>query len=179
MDDSFVAKPLGRRQIDQAYPLICVIAPGLPVEQWRAFAAAVLEPAGSPAGRSGIMTVQNRLGYLHGLFSYVIEDHLHHGRVLSVDNFVVLDLFDVPGVAGTLLHAMDTLARGLGCAAIHTTLTGRQALEERAAGDPIGDCFHHEGHRRETVRLCKSLDGVNDNRAPRPSRRPEERRDAE
>ena len=27
MDDSFIAKPLGRRQIDQAYPLVCAIAP--------------------------------------------------------------------------------------------------------------------------------------------------------
>jgi len=177
MDDSFIAKPLGRRQIDQAYPLLCVIAPGLAVEQWRAFAAAVLAPngdttghangeaGGAPLRRTGIMTVQNARGYLHGLFSYAIEQHLRHGRVMSVENFVVLDLFDVPGVTGTLLRAMDGLARGLGCAAIHTTLPERYILDG-LANNPIADCFLGEGHRRETIRMCKSLDGVNDNTAP-------------
>ncbi|MCG5243856.1 hypothetical protein ACIU1J_12940 [Azospirillum doebereinerae] len=173
MDDCFIAKPLGRRQIDQAYPLVCVAAPGLAVEQWRAFAAAVLdiggEAGGAPAPRTGIMTVQNARGYLHGLFSYAIEEHLRHGRVMTVDNFVVLDLFDVPGVAGTLLDAMDGLARGLGCAAIHTALPER-GISDRTTDNRIADCFIRGGHRRETVLLCKNLDGVNDNRAP--SRRP-------
>ncbi len=168
MDDSFIVKPLGRRQIDQAYPLLCVIAPGLAVEQWRAFAAAVLdtngEAGGAPARRTGIMTVQNARGYLHGLFSYAIEEHLRHGRVMSVENFVVLDLFDVPGVTGTLLRAMDGLARGLGCAAIHTTLPER-CIPDGSTNNPITDCFLGEGHRRETVRMCKPLDGVNDNHA--------------
>jgi hypothetical protein len=170
MDDSFIAKPLGRRQIDQAYPLVCVIAPGLAVEQWRAFAAALLETGGASTSRSGIMTVQNARGYLHGLFSYAIEEHLRHGRVMSVDNFVVLDLFDVPGVTGTLLQAMDGLARGLGCAAIHTTLPERCIFDD-ITNNPIADCFFSEGHRRETVRLCKSLDNVNDNLSP--DRRPD------
>ncbi|CAO3416355.1 hypothetical protein [Azospirillum doebereinerae] len=169
MDDCFIAKPLGRRQIDQAYPLVCVAAPGLAVEQWRAFAAAVLgingEAGGPSAPRTGIMTVQNARGYLHGLFSYAIEEHLRHGRVMTVDNFVVLDLFDVPGVAGTLLDAMDGLARGLGCAAIHTALPEHCTLDW-TPNNRIADCFIRDGHRRETVRLCKNLDGVNDNRAP-------------
>jgi len=168
MDDSFIAKPLGRRQIDQAYPLVCVAAPGLAVEQWRAFAAAVLdingEAGGAPAPRTGIMTVQNARGYLHGLFSYAIEEHLRHGRVMTVDNFVVLDLFDVTGVAGTLLDAMDVLARRLGCSAIHTALP-EHSIIDWTPNNRIADCFIRDGHRRETIRLCKNLDGVNDNRA--------------
>ncbi|CAO3407780.1 hypothetical protein [Azospirillum largimobile] len=171
MDEGFIAKPLGRRQIDQAYPLVCAIAPGLGVDQWRAFAAAVLGTAakgGGGAGGSGlpaeagIITLQNAQGYMHGLFSYVVEPHLRHGRVLSVDNFVVLDLFDVAGIAETLLRAMEALARRLGCAAIHTTLSDRYIpLDSRRS--PIPDCFRTEGHRQETVRFCKDLAVVNDN----------------
>jgi len=183
MDDGFIAKPLGRRQIDQAYPLVCAMAPGLGVDQWRAFAAALLDSAtlGSstegaagdgdagkgrlPASR-GIMTVQNAQGYLHGLFSYTAEPHLLHGRTLCVDNFVVLDLFDVAGVAEALLQAMEGLARRLGCAAIHTTLPDRLTRHDSLQGshrDPIPDCFRTEGHRQETIRFCKDLAVVNDN----------------
>jgi hypothetical protein len=176
MDDSFIAKPLGRRQIDQAYPLVCAIAPGLGVDQWRAFAAALLDSAtvgsstkgrrgggtdGLPAAR-GIMTVQNAQGYMHGLFSYSVEAQLLHGRTLCVDNFVVLDLFDVTGPAETLLQAMEGLARQLGCAAIHTTLPERY-MPRDSRRTPIPDCFRTEGHRQETVRFCKDLAVVNDN----------------
>lgn len=174
MDDGFIAKPLGRRQIDQAYPLVCAIAPGLEVDQWRAFAAAVLDsatPSGKGGGASGgsgrpadrgIMTVQNAQGYMHGLFSYAAEPHLLHGRTLCVDNFVVLDLFDVAGVAEALLRAMEGLARRLGCTAIHTTLPDR-CIQRDSGRDPIPDCFRTEGHRQETIRFCKELAVVNDN----------------
>lgn len=195
MDDGFIAKPLGRRQIDQAYPLVCAMAPGLGVDQWRAFAAAVLDSAtlgsstegaaGDGAAREGrlpasrgIMTVQNAQGYLHGLFSYTAEPHLLHGQTLCVDNFVVLDLFDVAGVAEALLRAMEGLARRLGCAAIHTTLPDRFARPDSLQGsrrDPIPECFRTEGHRQETIRFCKDLVVVNDN-AVTPA---EGRRDAE
>ncbi|PWC33648.1 hypothetical protein TSO352_24885 [Azospirillum sp. TSO35-2] len=175
MDDSFIAKPLGRRQIDQAYPLVRAIAPGLTVEQWRAFAAAVLDDGGAPAARAGIMTIQNAQGYLHGLFSYAIEPDLRHGRVMNVDNFVVLDLFDTVGVAGALLRAMDGLARRLGCAAIHTILPERH-LAATSPNNPIPDCFQTEGHRRETIRFCKDLAVVNDNADPAA---PNGRREAE
>lgn len=182
MDDSFIAKPLGRRQIDQAYPLVCAIAPGLGIDQWRAFAAAVLDSAtvGSNDGEGkkgagkdcppavrGIMTVQNAQGYMHGLFSYAVEAQLLHGRTLCVDNFVVLDLFDVAGPTETLLQAMEGLARQLGCTAIHTTLPERY-LPRDSRRSPIPDCFHSEGHRQETVRFCKDLVVVNDNAPDRP-----------
>ncbi|KAA0682970.1 hypothetical protein [Roseomonas genomospecies 6] len=164
MDESFIAKPLGQRQIDQAYPLVRAIAPDLPVEQWRAFAAALIGSADTPVTPSGIMTVQNARGYLHGLFSYAIAEHLRHGRILAVENFVVLDLFDMTGPAETLLRSMDRLARSHGCAAIHTALP--ESLAGRAESrSPLLSCFHQEGHRTETLRLCKAMDGANDNRA--------------
>lgn len=168
MDDSFIAKPLGQRQIDQAYPLVRAIAPDLAVERWRAFATAHIGSAESPAGSAtGIMTVQNARGYIHGLFSYAIEEHLRHGRILAVENFVVLDLFDMAGAAEALLHAMEGQARALGCSAIHTTLPETYADfggKGPDSGKSVLSCFRNEGHRTETLRLCKPLDGANDNR---------------
>ncbi|MBP2295904.1 hypothetical protein [Azospirillum rugosum] len=175
MDDSFIAKPLGQRQIDQAYPLVRAVAPDLRVEQWRAFAAVFLAPKESSAAPSGIMTVQNTRGYIHGLYSFTIEQSLRHGRILAVTNFVVLDLFDMTGPAETLLRSMEGLARGHSCAAIHTTLLEGAAAEAGSQRSLLG-CFQSEGHRPDALRLCKPLDGANDNKArPRPS----DARDAE
>ncbi|MBK3776064.1 hypothetical protein JJL56_07930 [Azospirillum sp. YIM DDC1] len=166
MDESFIAKPLGQRQIDQAYPLVRAIFPDLPVEQWRAFAAALIGPVDTPATPTGIMTVQNARGYLHGLFSYAIAAHLCHGRILAVENFVVLDLFDMTGPAETLLQSMDRLARSHDCAAIHTSLPESLAGQAGSRSSLL-TCFHQDGHRTETLRLCKAMDGANDNRAHR------------
>lgn len=173
MDDLYFAKPLGKHQVDQAFPLIQTVAPALDIDRWRRFAAVWIE---DPARRrtagdrtaAGIMTVQSERGYIHGLFTYMVTEHLRHGRTLEADNFIVVDLFNTAGAAGALLRAMDQLARTLGCQAIHTNLPERYV--DRLDGQVIGlgrsptvGCFGSAGHRIETVRLCKQLDGANDN----------------
>jgi len=163
MLDSYVAKPLGDRQIDQAFPIVQTIAPDLGMERWRAFAAAVIagDRAGKAAGKTtggtaarGIMTVQNVRGYIHGLFSYRIQENLRHGRVLAVENFIVLDLFDLAGAAEALLDAMDRTAAGLDCRAIHTSLPDNySSLPEYC--NWLVSCFRESGHTVEILRLCK------------------------
>lgn len=164
MDDGFIAKPLAKRQIDQAYPLVRAVAPGLDVERWRAFAAALIRHPGPSVAPSGIMTAQNGHGYIHGLFSYTLDQHLHHGPILAVENFIVLDLFDPAAAAETLLRAMDMVAKALGCTAIHTNLPGPRAAPASARGDLL-DRFREEGHAPEALRLCKQLERANDNNA--------------
>ena len=169
MHDTYVAKPLIRRQIDQAFPVVQTIAPDLDVERWRDFAAAILsvhelefedkstgrKEAAEPRPR-GIMTVQNERGYIHGLFSYTVEEHLRHGRVLDVENFIVLDLFDMAGAADELLNAMDRLAEDLGCTAIHTNLPDDySSLPDYC--NWLLTCFRESGHEVETLRLCKRM----------------------
>jgi hypothetical protein len=169
MHDTYVAKPLIRRQIDQAFPVVQTIAPDLDVERWRDFAAAVLsvqelESEDGLTGRMeaialrprGIMTVQNERGYIHGLFSYMVEEHLRHGRVLAVENFIVLDLFDMAGAADELLNAMDRVAEDLGCTAIHTNLPDDySSLPDYC--NWLLTCFREAGHEVETLRLCKQM----------------------
>ena len=165
MHDTYVAKPLTCRQIDQAFPVVQTIAPDLDVERWRDFAAAVLSAQELEFGEEsterieaalrprGIMTVQNARGYIHGLFSSTVEEHLRHGRVLAVENFIV---FDMAGAADELLNAMDSVAEGLGCTAIHTNLPDDySSLPDYC--NWLLTCFREAGHAVETLRLCKQM----------------------
>ncbi|MBF5093247.1 hypothetical protein F1643_00960 [Azospirillum sp. INR13] len=82
--------------------------------------------------------------------------------MLSVDNFVVLDLFDVAG------HRRDPAAGdgGAGPAARLLRHPHHPAGAPYPAGHPAQpdpDCFRTEGHRQETIRFCKDLAVVNDN----------------
>lgn len=171
MDTGFIAKPLTARQIDQAFPLIQVLAPGLDVDRWRAFAHAMI-PDGAPIpAPTGIISIQNGHGYIHGLFSYACTQDLCHGTVLAVENVIVLDLFDMAGAAVTLVGAVDRLAAALGCSAIHTSLDSSEGAP-CGRGHSLFDAFQESGHAVECRRLCKVLpapggaaaDGANDNR---------------
>lgn len=156
MDTGFIAKPLTSRQIDQAFPLVQVLAPGLDVDRWRAFARAVMPEDGPRPAPTGIIGIQNANGYIHGLFSYARTPDLVHGAVLAVENVIVLDLFDMAGAALTLVGAVDRLAASLSCAAIHTSLdTGEGAPCSR--GRSLLDAFRESGHAVECRRLCKVL----------------------
>jgi len=162
MDGGFTAKPLGLRQIDQAYPLVRAIAPDLPVERWRAFAMALIGPSARPAAPAGIMTVQNERAYIHGLFSYAAREDLRFGQILSVDNFVVLDLFNLPDAASSLIQSMEALARALDCTAIHTALPESYADSSGHVHSMLG-FFRDAGHDVDGVRLCKALARDGDN----------------
>lgn len=167
MDHGFIAKPLARRQIDQAFPLIRTVLPALDVDRWRAFASALTGLPEAPAAPCGIMTAQNGHGYIHGLFSYATGAHLSHGRLLSVENFIVLDLIDVSGAADALLRAMESVARLLGCGAIHTCLPAHMASQPGARAGML-DHFRAAGHTVEahgsaTLRLSKCVERANDN----------------
>lgn len=184
MDDLYVAKPLGTRQIDQAFPIVSAFVPELQVDRWRSFAASLMATGAARraarakaeagveedgSGLAGIMTVQSRRGYIHGLFCYAVEEHLRHGRVLEVDNFVVMDMFDADSVALVLLRSMDQLARAFNCQAIHTQIPGAPGHRIEDDTVPLLRAFRQDGHMVENLRLCKPLDGANDN-SDRPAR---------
>lgn len=152
MSDRFTPKPLSDRQIDQAFPLIQSILPGIRVEDWRHYAGRLISPSDR---RTGIMTVQNR-GYIYGLFSYRVDASLQHGSMLMVENFIVLDLFNPSGAAAALLEAMDALADDLGCSAIHTTLPNSEQFTPNYRRWLLSQ-FRTMGHMVESQTLCKRV----------------------
>jgi hypothetical protein len=154
LDGGYVASALKARQIDQAFPLVHTIAPELPLAQWRAFATAMVDASGDPP--RGIVALQTRQGYIVGLFSWMVDDHLRHGRVLTVENFVVVDLFDLEGAAGHLLEAMEPLAVEHRCQAIHTALPEAYSSLAERANQVLGR-FRDLGHQLGTLHFCKPL----------------------
>ncbi len=193
MDDHYIARPLDRRQVDQAYAVVRTVVPDVDMDQWRSFAlplvgstachldllpsgialATTAEPAPvreTPAedtvgpAANGIMTVQSSRGYIHGLFSYAIEQQLKHGAVLTVDNFIVVDMFDPESAALVLLRAMERLAHDLACDAIHTHVPNTGIASTGLSGK-LASYFHNDGHIHEAQRFCKRLTGANDNAA--------------
>lgn len=157
MSGPFTAKELTAEQVAQAFPLIQSAVPHLTLERWNGFVDLVAKLAsGAERRQAGIMTIQNNRGYIHGLFSYTVEASLHHGRVLSIDNFVAFDMVDRDKAIEAMFEAMDDIAYGLGCQAIHVR------LPERVATPPNGRQgllrkFEEANHRIETVGLCKDL----------------------
>ena len=168
MPNQYKALPLDARRIDQAFPVMQAAMPGLDIKSWRTFAAKLVgarparrTPAADgkvvslpTARRSGIVTVQlGRSGYIHGLFTYQVVPHLGHGRVLQVDNFIALDLFDPAAAADKLMEEMEHLGRALGCGAIHVLLRQPEAMGRAV----VLRRFEELGHHREGLHLCKGI----------------------
>lgn len=117
MPGSLMARPLERDQIAQAFPLLHLVLPDLTLAGWRRYATSLIGRVDSPrrSGLRGIMTVQNRRGYLQGLFCYRVQKGLASERQMVLEGISAQDL--VPGQqAGLVLgRALTTLARDLGC----------------------------------------------------------------
>jgi len=151
MTDRYHARALTIGQIDQAFPIIQAVRPTLGLDDWRRFAVAL---SAIGAERAGIMTAQ-AAGYIHGLFSYAVEPHILHRRVLSVDNFVAVDLLDPGAVIETLLESIDRLAGELRCSAVCTILTAAGTLAPVLRDDLI-ERFHRRGHGEQPLVLCRT-----------------------
>jgi len=174
MDDFLTAKPLATPQIEQSFALMRTILPDLSLDRWRTYVRSILDdaqtvngPNGGTVPISGIITAQTPDAYIHGLFCYRVDDHLHYGRVLCADHFIVLDLVDPSAATSVLLRALEQVAHSLSCNAICTTLPEAQD-QETHYGSSMLRSFHRNGHTVQTLRLSKLLDSANDNRSGRP-----------
>ena len=154
IEPGYEVVPLRPQQVDQAFPLVSTIAPELGREQWSAFARGMLDATGDPP--RGIVSLQNRRGYITGLFTWAVEPHLRHGRTLTVANFVVLDLFNPDAAADQLIREMETIARLNGCTAIHTELPEAYSNLAESAHLVLSR-FRDEGHLLGTLHFCKEL----------------------
>lgn len=158
MPDQYSVKPLDRRRIDLAFPVVQSSLPRLTLDRWRAYAKAMLtdeQDGGNVvslphAGPTGIAVAQLGRGYIHGVFGYQVVQSLCHGLTLQVDVFVALNLFDPTAAAEALLLEIERVARQHRCDAVHLSLPEIPEGPLMARIEEIG--LHMEG-----VRLCKSL----------------------
>ncbi len=148
------AKPLAAEQIDQAFPLVRLLAPTLSLEHWRGFARAMTQPPSASAGRGGIVVLADAAGYLFGLFSYVDCPDLLHGPTLQVDNLVIAHLVECREATQVLEREMRDIARRLDCRGIHVRLARPPAAEPE--GDVAG-FLRASGYQAEGTTLCRTL----------------------
>jgi len=143
---------LGPEHIAQAYPLIQAALPEVSLDAWAGFARALIHQHERPD--SGLLGVVSEQGYLTGLSSYRVARDLLHGRTLTADHFVAIDLFDRRAVVHVLADAIEALARERQCGAVHTTLQEKGGMSGPAS---TMSTLAGRGHQVESVCLCKIL----------------------
>jgi len=110
---AFSIRPVTADLVEQAFPVVRAAAPGVTLEQWRAFAIGPAEE-----GATGLTGAFNEQNYIVGLFAYQREQHLHYGRILRICHLAAVDLVDAEPALQALLQAIDDLAQLQGCGAI-------------------------------------------------------------
>ncbi len=151
------ARPLSRKRIPEAFPVVAFLDDRITAQQWSAYASALIAANGQ--GRHGIMTLQDPQSHIIGLSVYHIRPDLHRGRVLVVENFAVVSLIGAQQATAALLAAMEQLARDRGCACLAISLLNNQ--ERRSPNrrrTQTGRLFQGAGFRLDVARLSKCFE---------------------
>ncbi len=147
-------------RVNQAFPLIQAIAPNVSLEEWQAFAQPLLsrgtDTTTAPGGilPGGILIAEDERGYIAGLVAYRLQRDLLHGPVLVAEHFIAFDFFERDRIADALARALEGLAAGHRCAAIHTVLPDGI---ERARRQWLIDMLQHRGHAPHCFALQKPM----------------------
>ena len=155
MPRSYTILFLSKTDAARAYPLIQSASPNVSLEEWIAYFTRLSQLAESHGRVSGVVALESRRGYIHGLFSYCTGHRLGVGPILNVENFIAIDAGDRASAITSLIDAMERLAHDHGCATIHTDIPDTWAT---SSPQPSGLVAHllKAGYDRESVRLSKS-----------------------
>lgn len=158
MSDNYTIRPLTPERIDEAFPVVAILDPGITPDEWCGYAETLLEPSDSRHG-NGIITVQDPQGNIIGFSVYRIRPDLKRGRILDIENFAVVNLIGPQHAASALLKALEDLARDTQCECLSISLLNpksRKALRE--PGNRPSDLFKGAGFQADLARLRKCLD---------------------
>ncbi len=149
------ARELTADRMAQAFPLVQLVNPRLSFDGWQRYAAyRTQEDLREPGG---MLLIEDGSEHIAGLFGYLIDLNLQHGRVLVARDLVTLALFEHQRcqTLRTIVETLDELAETHSCAAIHT-LTAKPLSCEDTSG-PFDYLFAAAGHRSEPWGFCKML----------------------
>ncbi len=152
----YLVKPLGSDQAPQAYPLVQSASPQLTLDQWLGYVRGLVRDGEDDQPAGGVMSVQNRDGYIYGIYCHAVESDIKHGKVLKVSHFVAANLFDSTGVVDGLIDSMASVARDHGCAAVHVDIPEEARREARPA-EGVVNRFKGAGYQVESVALCRPV----------------------
>ena len=117
---------LSTDRVEQAWPLVREIAPGISLDSWCAYARGMLSPIDPERDVRGIIAVQ-RKRTIRGLVTYETIDDLTHGRVLLLRNAVVMDLALREPIAVSLYQRSLAVARHAACGNLYLELAPQMA----------------------------------------------------
>jgi hypothetical protein len=108
--DLYRAEPLSVADAMKAYPLVTMLHPEVSPASWRTFVRCVTR---LPLSRGGLITLEDRRGYCHAIFSYRVRTVLPLGRALQMSDLVMGRL---PGstLSQAILAWAERLASELG-----------------------------------------------------------------
>jgi hypothetical protein len=112
--DIFVEKALDLRRARLAYPLVRMSRPSISMEEWIAFVRRWVRL--SPQ-QGGIMSIGDKRGYLHALFTYRLDQNLQLGCFVRIGDIIAGHL---PGelLNRSIIASADRLAARIGCKSI-------------------------------------------------------------
>lgn len=95
----------------------------LQLEDWLDYATDhVGSLAAFGSGPSGVVGIEERSGYLHGLLVFRVEVELRLGRTMKCEHVVVASLIREAVIARYLLDAIDQIARRNHCTAVQIAI---------------------------------------------------------
>lgn len=145
---NFTVSLLSGAQIREAWPLIRMAAPEVPLERWEDYARSLLERGG------GLLGLFAGDATLHGAATFLPEDDLRHGRALRVDNIVTFELNRSAPARRVMCEALDLIAEGFGCAAVILTMGSRGYADPAS---PKAEGWHRLGLELDAVLFAKTL----------------------
>ncbi len=157
MPTRFIVRHLSGDKIPQAFAVFQTVSGACTLDRWRSYAGSRLETLGAVRdGGAGIVSVENERGYIHGLFAYRVDLDPRCGRVLDCDNLIALHLVNPRPVLGTLMQAMETLARERRCEALHVRVGHTDPAGQSPRSTQV-DSLEQAGLALESIALCKKL----------------------
>jgi hypothetical protein len=139
----FLMTPLSVERAAATLPFVRLFEPDLTAQRWRDFVRSL--------GRSksgGLMALQDRRGYVHGLFSWRPACSISHGRALRIADVVLAQL---PGQATlrAFLDGVKDLAAQSDCDTVLIEL-GERARHVRADIETLDGA----GFRQQAASFC-------------------------
>lgn len=155
MNNNITVQSLSRDEAPRAWPLVKTLCPETTEARWSEFVEEC-HGRGLSERTAGIMVAKDARGYVVGLYSYVVEEDLTHGRTLEVDHFIAADFVGRGRIPASLRLAMDKQAAALNCQAVHVNLSGA-VTPDAGHGSALVAGFREDGHAVEGLRLCKRV----------------------
>jgi hypothetical protein len=157
MSKRYVVKPLGERQVLQAYPLVQTAVPHLTLDQWMDYAEGFWGAKRSPKNDTGVMSAQNPDGYIYGIYCHEVETDIQQGRVLKISNLVTANLYDSAGIMDRMIDSMINKARDSNCVAVQVDLPEEAGRGPQPVEGTVS-MLRGAGYRLASVALSKPID---------------------